>query len=151
MMIEHAFSQALEERNCTVVREILAHHPISDTVWQNALEQFSLLDDTRMLCALVEHIDVNSMSQDPAVLCVSHRDQVVDQIVRNERLNEVVRRQFCLVITLDSYFPVNTVNDAKPYSHEQSLAYMDQRECAVQKQFIEQHLEHRGVAQPKRL
>lgn len=154
MIIEHTFLQALEEKNCAVVREILAHHPISLTVWQNALDHFSLVDDKQMLCALVEHIDVNSMSQDTAVLCVSHRiDSIVDQIVRNARLNEVVRRQLCFVITLDRHFPVTTTaNDAKPSCHEESLAYMDQRMCAVQKYAIKQHLgEHRSGAQPKRL
>lgn len=153
MITEHRFLQALEEKNCAVVREILAHHPISLTVWQNALDHFSSIDDKQMICALVEHIDVNSMSQDTAVLCVSHRiDSVIDQIVQNTDLNHCVRQQFAFVISVNQLLSIDDGQLLGLSSAQKSLQYMDQRVSAVQKYTIEQHLsDPKCSAQPKRL
>lgn len=145
--IEKQFLQCVRNGNCADVRDLLEHSVVAPEIWQEAFDHSIAEDNVFMIQTLMENIDINSISQDTAVVCVAHRlDSVVDQIVQNSDLNHQVRQQLAFVISISAM-----AGEDVSYVHE-SLAYMDQRVSAVQKHAIEQQLDsHYSGAAPKRL
>lgn len=145
--IEKQFLQCVRNGNCADVRDLLERTVVAPEIWQQAFDHSIAEDNVSMIQTLMENIDINSISQDTAVVCVAHRlDSVVDQIVQNSDLNHQVRQQLAFVISISAM-----AGEDVSYVHE-SLAYMDQRVSAVQKHTIEQHLDsHHSGAAPKRL
>lgn len=156
--IEKQFFDAVDNGDCATVRSLLSHNKISNDIWEKSLHNSSEKDDTAMVYALVENIDINEMTQDTAMLCVGHRiDAIVDQIVQHPWLDCNVRQQFAFVISIDKIFGAHDmIDETKSCYAQECLMYMDQRVCALQKRALERsvensRVEHNNTAQRKRL
>lgn len=155
---ENKFLKAVNKGNCTLVREILACNSISPRVLQQSLGSPRVKNHLEMLNTLIEYIDINSISKETALLCVFHRiDKVVDHVITNEMLNATVRLHLECAMSgrmdfFDHFYDPPFVSLFTISCAEKTLAYMDQRACAVQRQTIEQHLGGpHSAAPPKRL